>query len=189
MRDCFDVVGLREHVEGGEGVEGVACGDECAEVACEGGGVAGDVGDARGVESEDACESFGVCARAGWVEEEEVNGRETSCVLCEPCADVRRFDLGVGESGIGEIEAREGGGRRVAFDARDARKATRERQREQADAAIEINCGRAAHFVICVFERVVEERFEERVVDLKKAGRVEAITLAREHAKTFAGVS
>ena len=46
--DRFDVVRLGEHVEGADGGEGVAGGEEGLEVAGEGGGVAGDVGDARG---------------------------------------------------------------------------------------------------------------------------------------------
>lgn len=45
MDDRFDVVCLGEHVEGAERAEAVAGVEEQAEVAREGGGVAGDVGD------------------------------------------------------------------------------------------------------------------------------------------------
>lgn len=75
MRDGFDVVCLREHIEGGEGVESVAAGGEGAEVACERGRIAGDVGDTMWAEGEDARECVGVCARARRIEEEEVDGR------------------------------------------------------------------------------------------------------------------
>jgi hypothetical protein len=68
----FDVVGLWEHVEGAEGVDAVVGVEEEAEVACEGGGVAGDVGDAGGFEVDDAADGFGVGPGAGRVEEDEV---------------------------------------------------------------------------------------------------------------------
>src|SRR5947207_7410093 len=65
LGDGFDVVRLREHVEGGEGVECVAAAVERAQVACEGGGVAGDVGNFLRVEREDASDRLRVRARAG----------------------------------------------------------------------------------------------------------------------------
>lgn len=130
MRDGFDVMSLRKHIKCGEGVKSIAVGSQRAQVAREGGGVAGDIGDARGAQREDAYDSFGFGPGAGRVEEDEVNGRETCGVSREPCADARRFDGSVRELRVCEIETGERGGRRVAFDADDAREAARERQRE-----------------------------------------------------------
>ena len=52
--DCLDVVCLREQVEACDRSEGVAAGDEFPEIAGEGRGVAGDVGDVLWMEIEDA---------------------------------------------------------------------------------------------------------------------------------------
>jgi hypothetical protein len=85
--DGFDVVGLGEHVEGSKGVYVVVGVEEVAEVAGEGGGVAGDVGDVRGLEVDDAADGFGLGPGAGRVEEDEVGAAEFVGVASEPVAD------------------------------------------------------------------------------------------------------
>lgn len=57
--DCFDVMSLGEEVEGLDGVDLVSVLEKLAEVAREGGGVAGDVGDATWTEAKDGLEGFG----------------------------------------------------------------------------------------------------------------------------------
>ncbi len=184
MHDGFDVVRLREHIKSPDGVKGKARVEEKAEVAGEGGRVAGDIADALRLEGEDACDLFGCRARAGRVEEEKVYGRESVCVLGEPVADACRVDGGVRELGVGEVAAGEAGGRRVAFDGDDAREAARERQGEEADAAVEID----RPFARRILECFGKEWFEQRVVDLKEAVGVEAIMLARDVAEAFVRV-
>ena len=56
------MVGVREHIDGGDVGEGVAAEDEAVEIAGEGGGVAGDVDDAAGLESAEGVDDFGVAA-------------------------------------------------------------------------------------------------------------------------------
>src|ERR1044071_2238852 len=85
--DRLDVVGLGEHVEGAEGVYVVVGVEEAAEVAREGGGVAGDVGDVRGFEIDDAADGFGFGAGARGVEEDEVGAAEFVGAAFEPVAD------------------------------------------------------------------------------------------------------
>lgn len=103
MDDRLDVVRLREHVEGAEGVDAVAGVEEAAEVACEGGGVAGDVGDVCGFEADDAADGFGLGAGPGRVEEDEVGAAESAGVAREPVADGGGFDARVGERRVGEV--------------------------------------------------------------------------------------
>jgi hypothetical protein len=69
------MVCLGKHIKSGDGVKGVILFEEGAQVACEGGGVAGDVGDALWAEGDDAREGFGVGSSAWGVEEKEVDGR------------------------------------------------------------------------------------------------------------------
>src|SRR5215212_600225 len=99
--DGFDVVSLGEHVEGTEGVDAVAGVEEEAEVAGEGGGVAGDVGDVRGFELDDAADGFGLGPGAGRVEEDEVGAAEFVCMTGEPVADGGSFDVRVRERNVG----------------------------------------------------------------------------------------
>jgi len=69
----FDVVRLREHIKCVEGVKNKTAVGEGAQVAREGGRVAGDVGYAAGPQREDAFDGLGR-AGAGRVEEDEVGG-------------------------------------------------------------------------------------------------------------------
>lgn len=184
VHDRFDVVCLGEHIKCAERVKSIGGVEEWAEVACKGGGVAGDVTDAARAQGEDGFEGFGFRAGAGRVEEEEVNGGESRGVGGEPVADARGVDGGVGETCIGEVEAREVCGRSVAFDGVDLCEAAREGEREEADAAVEVERG----FARGVFESFGEERFEQGVVDLKEAIGVEAIAFARERARALVGV-
>src|ERR1051326_5960334 len=200
MDDRLDVVRLRKHVEGADGFDLVAGFAEGAEVARECGRVAGDVGDEARAEVDDAADDFRVGTGAGRVEEDEVNAFEAMSVPREPVADGRSFNSRVRESRGGEVAARVFGGRSVPFDCDDAREAPREREREESDAAVEVERRRPDNFVAyrLAARRVAQafgfaqafgdERVEERVVDLEEAARVEAVALAADGARLFARV-
>ena len=91
--DGFDVMSLREEIEGEDGVEGVAAGEEFFEIAGEGGGVTGDVGDGRGMKIEDAFDYCRFGAGSWGIKENEIS--RVCGTTSEPIGDCRRDHAGV----------------------------------------------------------------------------------------------
>jgi hypothetical protein len=192
-RDGLDVVRLGEHIKGGDGVKRVAARDEFAQVARERRGVAGDVDDAAGAQVKYPFDRAVLRAGAGRIEQEEIDGREFGGASCEPRADRGGLDARVREPRVGEVAARVSGRRRVRLDAGDAREAAREREREETDAAVEIDRRTVVpafdvRAVANVLQSLAGERVEQRVVDLEEAGGVEAVTLASDLARALSCV-
>ena len=102
----------------------------------------------------------------------------------EPLADGGGFDARVRECRVGEVAAGVSGGGGVALDGDDPPGAARERQREEADAAVEVEGAVAGG----VAEAGADERFEERVVDLEEAAGAEAVALVADGALLLARV-
>ena len=93
---------LREHVDGGDALKGVALSGEPAEVAGKGGGIAGDVDDRGRGQRHEGVEHLGRAADAGWVEEHDVGLlRESREELLDPGAaeldvlDAFKVDFGI----------------------------------------------------------------------------------------------
>ena len=54
QNNSFHMVSLWKQIKRGDGIDHVSTGEQFLQIACEGGGVAGDVGDLRGVEIQEA---------------------------------------------------------------------------------------------------------------------------------------
>jgi hypothetical protein len=115
--------------------EAVAGVEERAEVAREGGGVAGDVGDLSGLSAMMPRTASGSAPARGGSSRTKSARPSSFGVVREPRADRGGLDARVREPRVGEVAARVGGGGGVAFDGDDAREAPRERKREEPDAA------------------------------------------------------
>jgi hypothetical protein len=85
--DRFDVMSLGEHIEGVDGVEAVTACLKAEQVACEGRGVAGDVGDISWARGQYAFDDAFFRASAGRVEEDEIHGSKRCRVFMQPFSD------------------------------------------------------------------------------------------------------
>lgn len=128
---------LREHVEDFEAVhvEGVAGVAQEGGVAGEGGGVAGDVEDARHAAGGDGLNEAFVAAGAGWIDDDAVDAFEIG-----GSDDVFRRALDHGQP-FDPVELavfpRQRGGRGPYFNRRDGLRFPRQKRRQRADTAVE----------------------------------------------------
>src|SRR5690242_8195877 len=74
-RDCFDVIGLRKEVDGGNLRESVTLCGKTFQIAGKSRRIAGDIDDIRGPECDQIRESLGRSC-AGWIEQEQIGGSE-----------------------------------------------------------------------------------------------------------------
>ena len=112
-------------------------------------------------------------------------------MACEPVGDGGGLDASVRETGVREVATGEGTGHGVALDADDVSEAACEREREETDAAVEVErraAGDGANTFVRVAETLTDERVEERVVDLEEAGGVETVRLAGDASHELARV-
>src|SRR6266850_1299198 len=155
---CFDVVGLREHIESNDRVESVTTGDQFLEISAESGWITGDVGNARGTKGEHSGDDGIFRAGTRRIEQKEINRPERAGVFFQPVPNACGNDLDASQVGccyftlyalprqatvpFGEIAIapRKLASACAALHPDDPLKPPRQRKSKQPNPAVKIDC-------------------------------------------------
>jgi len=173
--NCFQMEGLREEVDEMELVDAIR-GLQRGEVACESGGVAGDVDDVWGGDAFEQRADFEARAGAWWVEDDEVG------TLALDDGLLQKGQRGFGDGSVLRAELFEcggevGGGYVAGLDGGDLCEAAGEDAGEEADAGEEVPCDVAGARRCVVPRDEIDERGDEEAVDLEEAAAGDPVRL------------
>ena len=143
MDQSLEMEGLREEIGEGKGLEVVSGGEESAEIAGEGGGIAGNVGEMRGSYFGECSCDFGAEAGAGRINNDQIG----SLVFGGLAEKVEGRSVDCGAGGVAEILIEGGGCGRSGLDSDDTGEAGGELAREEANAGEEVP-GESAFLIV-----------------------------------------